>query len=83
MECHTCKAALKFLVFAIKIFYLEISDPRLLPLQQSLKLEIWFLFVKEDHLRVDVLPGGVVEVVDEVSDADEGDVPAHDHKLLF
>ena len=63
--------------------HLDVSYSSFLSLQQSLKLKIWFSFVEEDHLSVDILSSWVIEVIDEVGDTDEGDVPAHNHKLLL
>ena len=62
--------------------HLEIFDSCLLPLEQSVKLEVRLLLVEEDDLGIDVLAGGVVEVAEEVADAGEGDVAAHDYELL-
>ena len=51
-------------------------------LQESVKLEIWLFLVEKNHLGIDILPGRVVEVIQEVADADEGDVAANKDKLL-
>ena len=51
-------------------------------LQESVKLEIWLFLVEKNHLGIDILPGRVVEVIQEVADADEGDIAADQDKLL-
>ena len=62
--------------------HLEIFDSCLLPLEQPVKLQVRLLLVEEDDLCIDVLAGGVVEVAEEVADASEGDVAAHNDELL-
>ena len=60
----------------------EIFHFRSLPFEQSVKLQVGLILVEEDKLGIDVLPGRVVEVVQEVADTDVSDVTAHQHKLL-
>ena len=60
----------------------EIFHFRSLPFEQSVKLQVGLILVEEDELGIDVLPGRVVEVVQEVADTDVSDVTAHQHKLL-
>ena len=50
--------------------------------QESVELKIWLFLVEKYHLGIDILPGGVVEIIQEVADADEGDVPADQHELF-
>ena len=45
-------------------------------LEKPLKLEVGGHLVEDEDLAVDVLPGRVEEVVQEVTDGDVGDVPA-------
>ena len=63
--------------------HLEILDSCLLPLEQPLELEVGVHLVEDEDLAVDVLPGGVEEVVEEVGDGDVGDVAAEDDELLL
>ena len=56
--------------------HLEILDLGLPSLEKPLKLEVGGHFVEDEDLAVDVLPGRVEEVVQEVTDGDVGDVPA-------
>ena len=63
--------------------HLEILDSCLLSLEQPLELEVGAHLVEDEHLAVDVLAGGVEEVVQEVADGDVGDVAAEDDKLLL
>ena len=63
--------------------HLEILDSCLLPLEQPLELEVGAHLVEDEYLAVDVLAGGVEEVVQEVADGDVGDVAAEDDKLLL
>ena len=53
------------------------------PLEKSLKLEVGVHLVEDEDLAVDVLPGRVEEVVQEVTDGDVGDVTAQDDELLL
>ena len=55
----------------------------MLPLEQPLELEVGVHLVEYEDLAVDVLPGGVEEVVEEVGDGDVGDVAAEDDELLL
>ena len=63
--------------------HLEILDSCLLSLEQPLELEVGAHLVEDENLAVDVLAGGVEEVVQEVADGDVGDVAAEDDKLLL
>ena len=63
--------------------HLEILDSCFLSLEQPLELEVGAHLVEDEHLAVDVLAGGVEEVVQEVADGDVGDVAAEDDKLLL
>ena len=63
--------------------HLEILDSCLLSLEQPLELEVGAHLVEDEYLAVDVLAGGVEEVVQEVADGDVGDVAAEDDELLL
>lgn len=63
--------------------YTKIRDPRLLPLQESIKHEVRLVLVEEDHLRVGVVPGRMEEVLQETVDTVKIYVPANDDKLTL
>ena len=62
--------------------YLEIADSGFLLFEQSIKLKIWFIFVEEHHLRINILPGGGVEVCQEVGHTDIRDIATHNDELF-
>ena len=59
----------------------EILHPGVLPLEQSLKLQVGLALVEEDDLHVHVVAGRVEEVPEEGLDALVVDVAAHDDEL--
>ena len=52
-------------------------------LEKPLKLEVGGHLVEDEDLAVDVLPGRVEEVVQEVTDGDVGDITAENDELLL
>ena len=51
-------------------------------LQEPVELKIWLFLVEKNNLGIDIFPGRVIEIIQEVADADEGDVPADQNKLF-
>ena len=51
-------------------------------LQEPIELKIWLFLIEKNNLGIDIFPGRVIEIIQEVADADEGDVPADQHELF-
>ena len=59
--------------------HLEILDPGVLPLQQTLELEVGLGAVKEDDIHIHIVPVLVQEIRQEHGDWLEGDVSTHNN----
>ena len=60
----------------------KIFNSCFLSLQQSVKLKVRLVLVEKHDLSIHILPGGVVEIIQEVADTDEGDVTTDQNKLF-
>ena len=59
--------------------HLEILHSGVLPLQQTLELEVWLGAVKEDDIHIHIVPVLVEEIRQEHGDRLEGDVSTHNN----